>query len=90
MRLLALDCSGDRRSVALAAGGAVVAARGEAGARGHAERLVPLLEETRAEAGWTWSSLDQLAVAVGPGSFTGVRIAVAAARALALALDRPV
>jgi tRNA threonylcarbamoyladenosine biosynthesis protein TsaB len=90
VRLLALDCSGDRRSVALAADTAVAAARGETGARGHAERLVPLLEAVRAEAGWAWSSIDRLAVAVGPGSFTGVRLAVATARALALALDRPV
>jgi len=76
--------------VALVTAGAVVAERGETGARGHAERLVPLLEATLAEAGWAWSSIDRLAVAVGPGSFTGVRLAVAAARALALALDRPV
>jgi tRNA threonylcarbamoyladenosine biosynthesis protein TsaB len=90
LRLLALDCSGDLRSVALASAGTVVAERGEAGARGHAERLIPLVDATLGDAGWTWSSVDQLAVAVGPGSFTGVRVAVAAARALALALDRPV
>jgi tRNA threonylcarbamoyladenosine biosynthesis protein TsaB len=90
VRLLALDSSGDRRSAALADRGAVVAARRETGARGHAERLVPLIDAARAESGWSWSAIDGLAVAVGPGSFTGVRIAVAATRALALALDRPV
>ena len=90
MRLLALDCSADLRSVALGISGEVVHERREAGARRHAERLVPLVEATLAEAGWAWSSIDRLAVAVGPGSFTGVRIAVAAVRALALALDRPV
>jgi tRNA threonylcarbamoyladenosine biosynthesis protein TsaB len=90
VRLLAFDSSGDRRSVALADGGATVAERGEVGARGHAERLVPLIDAVLADGGWAWSTIDRLVVAVGPGSFTGVRIAVAAARALALALDRPV
>jgi len=90
VRLLALDSSGDLRSVALDDDGAAVAERAEAGARGHAERLIALIDAARAEAGWTWSSIDRLVVAVGPGSFTGVRVAVAATRALALALDRPV
>ena len=90
MRLLALDCSAELRSVALGAAGELRSECHEAGARRHAERLVPLAEATLAEAGWAWSSIDRLAVAVGPGSFTGVRIAVATVRALALALDRPV
>lgn len=90
MRLLALDSSGDLRSVALEDGGATFWERAETGARGHAEGLVPLLDAACAEGGWAWSTIDRLVVAVGPGSFTGVRIAVAAVRALALALDRPV
>jgi tRNA A37 threonylcarbamoyladenosine modification protein TsaB len=58
-------------------------------ARGHAERLLPLLAETLAEAGRGWADLDALAVCTGPGNFTGLRIGVAAARGLALALGRP-
>lgn len=52
---------------------------------GHAERIVPMIGEVLGEAGLIASDLDVIAVANGPGSFTGTRIAVAAARALALA-----
>lgn len=57
--------------------------------RGQAERLLPKLAETLAEAGAAWGDLTALAVCTGPGNFTGLRIAVAAARGLALALGRP-
>jgi tRNA threonylcarbamoyladenosine biosynthesis protein TsaB len=52
---------------------------------GHAERLVPMIDEVMARAGMTMEDLDRLAVTVGPGTFTGTRIGIAAARALALA-----
>jgi len=52
---------------------------------GHAERLVPMIAEVMAEAGLAFSELAAVAVTVGPGSFTGVRIGVSAGRALALA-----
>ena len=54
-------------------------------ARGHAEALMPMVAEVMAEAGVTPSGLDLIAATLGPGSFTGVRIAIAAARGLALA-----
>ena len=52
---------------------------------GHAERLVPMIDEVMARAGMAMEDLDRLAVTVGPGTFTGTRIGIAAARALALA-----
>lgn len=58
-------------------------------ARGQGERLMPLLEELLGHAGLSWASLDGLAVGVGPGNFTGIRISVAAVRGLALGLDIP-
>ncbi len=58
--------------------------------RGHAEILMPMIVGTLARAGLGFAGIAALAVTVGPGSFTGIRIAVAAARGLALALDRPV
>ena len=67
-------------------GGRVVEARDDppAGSRGqHASRLLALLEEALAEAGVGWGELDRLAVGVGPGGFTGLRIGIATARALA-------
>ena len=57
--------------------------------KGQAERLIPLLEEVLAEGGIGWPDLKALAVGIGPGNFTGVRISVAAARGLALGLDIP-
>jgi len=90
VRLLALDSSGDLRSAALTFDGEVLAHRAERGARAHAEGLVPLIQAVVAGADVRWTSIDVLAVAIGPGSFTGIRVAVAAAKALALALDRPV
>lgn len=57
---------------------------------GHAERLFPMLAEVMAGAGIAFSDIDRIAVTLGPGTFTGVRIGVAAARALALATQKPV
>ena len=92
MRLLALDTLGPALSAALVASGRETACRValplEGGGQA-AERLLPLLDEILAEAGWGWRDLDLLAVTVGPGGFTAVRTGVATARALALALDRP-
>jgi len=53
-------------------------------ARGHAEALMPMVAEAMEEAGLNFAALDLIAATLGPGSFTGVRIAIAAARALAL------
>jgi tRNA threonylcarbamoyladenosine biosynthesis protein TsaB len=52
--------------------------------RGHAEALMPLVDKALTTAGITAQDLDIVAATVGPGSFTGVRIAIAAARGLAL------
>lgn len=57
--------------------------------RGQAERLLPMCQEVCAEAGLTFDDLDAIAVTRGPGTFTGVRIGLAAAKGLALALDIP-
>ena len=57
----------------------------EARAGGHAERLMPMIAEAMREAGLAFSDLERIAVTIGPGTFTGVRVGVAAARGLALA-----
>jgi tRNA threonylcarbamoyladenosine biosynthesis protein TsaB len=57
---------------------------------GHAERLFPLISEVMTGAGARFSDLDRIAVTLGPGSFTGVRVGIAAARGLALATSKPV
>jgi len=89
MRLLALDTAMDACSVAVVdiVGHHVTAltSRSEAMQRGHAEALIPMVDEVMSEAGIRFSDLDRVAVTIGPGSFTGTRIGVAAARAYALA-----
>jgi len=57
---------------------------------GHAERLMPMIAEVMEGGGVAFSTIDRIAVTVGPGGFTSVRIGVAAARALALATGKPV
>lgn len=57
--------------------------------RGQAERLMPMLEELLADSGLGWRDLGAIGVGIGPGNFTGIRIAVSAARGLALGLGIP-
>ncbi len=88
-RLLAFDAAGAGCSAAVWREGRIVARRSEAMQRGQAERLLPLIEETMAEAGLDYAELDAIAVTTGPGGFTGVRIGLATARGLALACRKP-
>lgn len=57
--------------------------------KGQAESLMPLLEQLLKENDLTFADLDRIAIGVGPGNFTGIRISVAAARGLALSLEIP-
>lgn len=57
--------------------------------RGHAEALMPLIAAVMGEANTEFHELDRIAVTMGPGSFTGLRVGVAAARSIALATGRP-
>lgn len=88
MNLLAIETATESCSVALACGETLVV-RSEYAPRRHAELLLPMCEQVLAEAGIGRHALDAVAVGVGPGAFTGVRLAVSAAQGLALALDRP-
>lgn len=57
--------------------------------KGHAEHLIGVIEDALAAAGASYANLGAVAVSVGPGSFTGLRVGVATARGLALALALP-
>jgi tRNA threonylcarbamoyl adenosine modification protein YeaZ len=57
--------------------------------KGHAERLIGVIDSALGRAGIVYKDLDRIGVAIGPGSFTGVRVGVATARGLALALGIP-
>jgi tRNA threonylcarbamoyladenosine biosynthesis protein TsaB len=89
MQLLALETSTEACSVALWHHGRILS-RFRHAPRLQTELLLPMLEETLAEAGLTLAGVDALAYSRGPGAFTGVRIAAAAVQALALARDLPV
>jgi len=88
MIVLVIETATAACSVALLEGDRVVAARHELVGRGHAERLVPMIGEVLDEAGTNRADLIQ--VDCGPGSFTGIRVGIAAARGLALAWGVPV
>lgn len=57
--------------------------------RGHAEALMPMIARVMQSADLAFSALDRIAVTVGPGSFTGLRVGISAARGFALAARRP-
>jgi len=90
MRILAIDTALE----ACAAGVVetperVLAHESLAMVRGHAEALMPLLARVMDQASLGFSGLDRIAVTVGPGSFTGLRVGIAAARGIALAAGKP-
>lgn len=91
MIVLALDTAGVDCSAALYDGVAdrVLSAVTEPIGKGHAERLMAVIDQALAQAGLPLHAVERIAVVVGPGSFTGIRVGVAAARGLALALGVP-
>lgn len=90
MIILAIDTALETCSAAVTRAGRVLAARSEPMARGHQERLAPLVAEVMAEAGIGFGDLERIGVTVGPGSFTGLRVGLAFAKGLGVALERPV
>ncbi|HUN53026.1 MAG TPA: tRNA (adenosine(37)-N6)-threonylcarbamoyltransferase complex dimerization subunit type 1 TsaB, partial [Candidatus Sulfotelmatobacter sp.] len=89
MRILAFDTALGACSVALVEHGAVLAGEQRLQRQGQAESLLPLIERVLGAAGRSYGELDLIAVTVGPGTFTGLRIGLAAARGLSLASGVP-
>jgi len=90
MRILAFDCAGAQCAAALLADGKVLAARSILAERGHAQLLIPMLSDLLNESGLAYGDIDRFAVTTGPGSFTGIRVALAAAHGLALGTTKPI
>ncbi len=90
MRLLAIDTALAACSAAvLDTDHGIVAAESLVMERGHAEALMPLVARIMDEARTAFRELDRVVVTTGPGSFTGLRVGIAAARGIALATGKP-
>jgi len=90
VRVLGIETSTRRGSVALVEDGRLVAHRAHEQPNSHAERLLPLVTELMRESGWSRGGIDRVAVGIGPGSFTGVRVGMALAQGIGLGLAVPV
>lgn len=89
MKILALETSAKACSAAVTENGRVVASAFQCTGLTHSRTLMPMVEDMLRNADLTLDSCDVIAVAHGPGSFTGIRIGIAAAKGLAFAADKP-
>jgi tRNA threonylcarbamoyl adenosine modification protein YeaZ len=91
MRVLAIDTALGACAAAVldSQAGAILAAESVGMTRGHAEAVMPLIARVMDAARCEFVELNRIAVTVGPGSFTGLRVGISAARGIALAAGRP-
>ena len=89
MRILALETSAKAVSAAITEDGRVLASGYQDTGLTHSRTLMPIVEHLCRNTGLTVQDMDAIAVAAGPGSFTGIRIGVSAAKGLAFAADKP-
>ena len=90
MRVLAIDTALESCSAAvLDTANGKVTSEALPMLRGHAEALMPLIGRVMKQADMAFAALDRIAVTTGPGSFTGLRVGIAAARGIALAAGKP-
>jgi tRNA threonylcarbamoyladenosine biosynthesis protein TsaB len=89
MRVLGIESSSRRGSVALVERGQLVAARSHERPNAHAEELLPLVDCLMQQTNWGRESLNRVGVGIGPGSFTGLRVGIALAQGIALGLGVP-
>jgi tRNA threonylcarbamoyladenosine biosynthesis protein TsaB len=92
MRVLAIDTALAACSAAVldTGNGGLVASESVPMVRGHAEALMPLLAQAVKASGLAFADLERIVVTTGPGSFTGLRVGIAAARGLGVATNIPV
>lgn len=92
MRVLAIDTALEACSAAVldTEQAAILSSETQIMVRGHAEALMPLIASVMSQAALGFGDIDRIAVTTGPGSFTGLRVGIAAARGFGLAASRPV
>lgn len=88
--ILTLDTAGPACQAVVSDGPGIISAQSVAMLRGHGEALVPMIEQVLTDASITYDDLDRIGVTVGPGSFTGMRVGLAAARGYSATLNIPV
>ncbi|MEO8184221.1 MAG: tRNA (adenosine(37)-N6)-threonylcarbamoyltransferase complex dimerization subunit type 1 TsaB [Deltaproteobacteria bacterium] len=89
MRVLGIETSSIRGSVALVEGGQTLVVARHERANAHEASIQPLIERALADAGWSARQLDRIAVGTGPGSFTGLRVGIALAQGISEGLEIP-
>ena len=89
MNILALESSATACSAALCRDGALLAQSFQCSGLTHSRTLLPMVKDLLKNCGETLTGVDIIAVAAGPGSFTGLRIGAATAKGLAWAGDKP-
>lgn len=89
MKILAIDSSAKTASVAVTEGGRLISECFVNAALTHSRTLMPMVDNALTQADMNFADIDALSVNVGPGSFTGIRIGVAAVKGLALSGDKP-
>jgi tRNA threonylcarbamoyladenosine biosynthesis protein TsaB len=87
--ILGIETATSVCSVALVQDGKLLTIRESVGARDHSAALTTYVAEVITEAGLSFQQLDAIAISIGPGSYTGLRIGVSSAKGLCYALDKP-
>jgi len=89
LRILGIETSSNRGSVALVEGDHTACVLEHQRENAHGESILPLVEQALARAGWNRRQLDRVAVGIGPGSFTGLRVGIAIAQGVSEGLEIP-
>ena len=88
--ILYIETATDVCSVALSKGSEIIGLKEEAGGNNHAKHLLPFVDEVLKQAGVSMTEINGVAVSIGPGSYTGLRIGVSTAKGIAYTADIPV
>lgn len=88
--VLSIDTAGPACQAVVSDGLRIISEQSVTMLRGHGEALIPMVEQVLADASITYDELDRIGVTVGPGSFTGMRVGLAAARGFSATLNIPV
>lgn len=89
MKVLGIETSGNIGGIAICENKHIILTK-DFGGMQHGKELVPTIKSAFTEIGWTPKDIDLIAVNVGPGSYTGLRVGVTCAKTLAYALHKPV